>query len=78
MIEPVLLSTRVKVICMWKWLVSVIHTGGNHSSDRNGEIIPAKQNGRQKMRVEMEAGWWISDGTLRQCLSNCLVFLKSI
>lgn len=26
MIEPVLLSTRVKGICMWKWLVSADHS----------------------------------------------------
>lgn len=48
MIELVLLSTEIKVICIWTWVVNVIHTGGNHSSDRNGEIIPARQTGKQK------------------------------
>ena len=78
MIELVRLSTGIKVICMWTWVVTVIHTGGNRSSDRNGEIIPARQTGRQKVRVEMEVGWWISDETLRQFMCNCLIFLKSI
>lgn len=42
---------------MWTWGVGVIQTGGDHSSHRNSEIIPSKQKGRQKMRVQMEVGW---------------------